>query len=151
MDYRIRVYDADSESTLQVRRSIQNALQQISIPTEEIERILAFYANDIQAIAVPPPPLPPREPEDTWTYSTEPASASKALNGPLDQRSCSSSYKSRAHKINEPPARTPRKPHSDDGDRQKHTSDTGRWTASNEITPISTRRSARRPRGHGDL
>ena len=53
-------YDGDSNATLKVRRSVRDALRQIQIAENDIERVLAFFANDIQQIAVPPPPLPPR-------------------------------------------------------------------------------------------
>ena len=60
MNRYIRAYDGDSDSTLQVRRRIRDALRQAEIPHEDIERLLVSYASDIQQVTVPPPPLPPR-------------------------------------------------------------------------------------------
>ena len=60
MDRFIKAYDGDSNSTLQARRRVRDALRQAKIPQEDIERLLVSYASDIQQIVVPPPPLPPR-------------------------------------------------------------------------------------------
>ena len=91
MDNRIVVYDDDTSGTLQVRRSIRDALRKIHIPGESIERVLAFYAGDIQQIVVPPPSLPPRmgisELASTQTLSIESSLASDALNTPSSRPS----------------------------------------------------------------
>ena len=75
MDCYIQAYEGDSRFTLGVRCSIRDALRQAQIPSEDIERVLSFYASDIQQVAVPPPPLPPRleEPElyAAQTYDAE--------------------------------------------------------------------------------
>ena len=60
MEHHIKTYDGDSSSTVQVRQSVGDVLHKLQIPDHDIERVLAFYASDIQRIIVPPPPLPPR-------------------------------------------------------------------------------------------
>ena len=69
---RLIVYTGDGTDTLLMRRNIATALRQVGVPEADLERVLAFYASDIQQIAVSPPPLPHR-PSSWDTQDTQSA------------------------------------------------------------------------------
>ena len=60
-----RTYDGDTEVTIRDRRNFLEAIEKgdVSHSHDEIARISAFYASNIQQIAIPPPTLPPRPTE----------------------------------------------------------------------------------------
>ena len=62
MGFTFKTYDGDTKDTIQKRRRFLKAIEKagISDSDNEVGRILAFYASDIQQITVPPPALPPR-------------------------------------------------------------------------------------------
>ena len=74
MASRLTVYTDDTNDTLQMRRNIASALRHLGVADADSERVLAFFASDIQRIAVPPPLLPPR-PSDWDAEDMEPSEA----------------------------------------------------------------------------
>ena len=65
MAFTFKTYDGDTVDTLSKRRSFLGAIEDAGIldSDDEVGRILAFFARDIQQVAVPPPPIPPRPKE----------------------------------------------------------------------------------------
>ena len=84
MASRLTVYTNDTSDTLHMRRNIATALQRLGVNDADSERVLAFYASDIQHIVVPPPPLPPRlrdwETQDTVFSEIKMPLCSEVLN-----------------------------------------------------------------------
>ena len=68
-----QTYTSDTKDTVQMRRKVLSALHLVDVPDDDLERILAFYAREIQQIAIPPPPLPPRLVKEDSDYTQAPS------------------------------------------------------------------------------
>ena len=65
MDFCYLVYEGETEDTILRRGRFIKAVEEAGVldSEDEFERLSTFFASDIQQVAVPPPPLPPRPDE----------------------------------------------------------------------------------------